>query len=351
MNSDPIVVCLGYPALAQDRFIARLSAIDSRIEVITLPVDEGDDWLTVPPDLPHEEPPPWATGCAEQRRDALARAEVLIQLHTPDRLMERMPKLRWLQGMGAGLEQFAAAGVSRNRVVVTNASGVSAASISEFVIARLLQAWKRFPEAEEYQRKHEYVRTYGRSFTGSVIGIVGLGAIGEQVAKRARALGCTVLGTRRSAGKPGADPGSAHELYTPDRLHEMLARCDGVVICAPATPETRHLIDRAAFNAMKPGTVMVNVARGALVDESAIPGALASGQLATAALDVFEQEPLPEESPLWDTPGVFITAHSSVSVDRYMDDVFDLFEDNLRRYVNGEPLRNRVDMQALGFSE
>ena len=327
----------------------RVRAVDPRIDVITLPVDEGSDWLTVPPDRPHEEPPPWAVRCADQRREALARAEVLIQLHTPDRLMEHMPRLRWLQGMGAGLEQFAAAGVSRDRVVVTNASGVSAASISEFVIARLLQAWKRFPEAEQYQRQHEYIRTYGRSFAGSVIGIVGLGAIGEQVAQRARALGCTVLGTRRSAGQPGTDAGSAHELFTPDRLHEMLARCDGVVVSAPATPETHHMIDRAAFDAMKPGTVMVNVARGALVDESAIPDALASGQLAIAALDVFEVEPLPTESPLWDTPGVYITAHSSVSVDRYMDDIFDLFEDNLRRYVRGEPLRNQVDMEALGF--
>ena len=349
MGSDTIVVCLGYPFLMEEHFIARTRAIDPRIEVIGLPVDEGSDWLTVPPDRPFEEPPPWATGCATARREALARAEVLIQLHTPDRLMEHMPRLRWLQGIGAGVEQFAAAGVSQDQVVVTNASGVSAGSISEFVIARLLQIWKRFPEAEHHQRQYEYIRTYGRSFTGSVIGIVGLGSIGEAVAQRARAMGCTVLGTRRSAGRPGTDLGSAHELFAPDRLHEMLARCDAVVVAAPATPETHHMIDRAAFNAMKPATVLVNVARGALVDEAAIPDAIASGQLAAAALDVFEVEPLPKESPLWDMPGVFISAHSSVSVDRYVDDIFDLFEDNLRRYARGEPLHNRVDMQALGF--
>lgn len=349
MNSDTIVVCLGYPALMEERFVARIRAIDPRFEVIGLPVDEGSDWLTVPPDRPHEEPPPWAADCATARREVLARAEVLIQLHTPDRLMEHMPRLRWLQGMGAGVEQFAAAGVSRHQVVVTNASGVSAGSISEFVIARLLQIWKRFPEAEHHQREHEYIRTYGRGFAGSVIGVVGLGAIGEAVAQRARAMGCTVLGTRRSAGQPGADPGSTHELFSPERLHEMLARCDAVVVSAPATPETHHMIDRAAFNAMKPGTVLVNVARGALVDEAAIPDAMASGQLSAAALDVFEVEPLPKESPLWDIPGVFISAHSSVSVDRYMDDIFDLFEDNLRRYARGESLRNRVDMEALGF--
>lgn len=344
-----MVVCLGYPGLMKERFVARARAIDPRIEVIGLPVDEGSDWFTAAPDRPHEEPPPWATGCAAARREALVRAEVLIQLHTPERLLEHMPRLRWLQGMGAGVEQFAAAGVSRDQVVVTNASGVSAGSISEFVIARLLQIWKRFPEAEHHQRQHEYIRTYGRSFAGSVIGIVGLGAIGEAVAQRARAMGCKVLGIRRTAGRPGTEPGSAHELFTPDRLHEMLARCDAVVVSAPATPQTHHMIDRAAFNAMKPKTVLVNVGRGALIDEAAIPDAMASGQLAAAALDVFEVEPLPVASPLWDMPNVFISAHSSVSVDRYMDDIFDLFEDNLRRYVCGKPLRNSVDMEALGF--
>lgn len=349
MSSDAIVVCIGYPALQDERFVERLRAIDQRIDVVLLPVDEGGAWFTEPPDRPHTEPPSWAMGCAAARRDALARSEVIIQLNTPERLMEKMPKLRWLQGVGAGVDQFAAAGVSRDKVVVTNASGVSAGSISEFVIARLLQIWKRLPEADEYQLKHDYVRTYGRSFAGSVIGVVGLGAIGEAVAQRARALGCTVLATRRSAGQPGVDSGSAHELFTPDNLHDMLARCDAVVVSAPATPETQHIIDSAAFKAMKPGTVLVNVARGALVDEAEIPGAIASGQLAAAALDVFEVEPLPVQSPLWDIPEVFISAHSSVSVDRYLDDIFDLFEDNLGRYIRSEPLRNHVDMEALGF--
>jgi phosphoglycerate dehydrogenase-like enzyme len=129
----------------------------------------------------------------------------------------------------------------------------------------------------------------------------------------------------------------------------MLGRCDAVVVSAPATPETHHLLDRQAFAAMKPGAVLVNVARGSLVDEAAVLDALSSGQLAAAALDVFDQEPLPPESPLWDAPNLYLSAHSSVSVDRYIDDVFDLFEDNLRRYAAGESLRNVVDMEALGF--
>ena len=121
------------------------------------------------------------------------------------------------------------------------------------------------------------------------------------------------------------------------------------MISAPASPDTRHLLDRAALAAMKPGAMLVNVARGSLVQEDAVLEALASGQLAAAALDVFEQEPLPPESPLWDAPNVYISAHSSVSIDRYVDDVLDVFDDNLRRYAAGEPLRNVVDMEGLGF--
>ena len=348
--NEPIVVCLGYPALLADHYIERVGGVDPRIEVVRLPVGPSTDWVTVPPDQPHPEPPAWAVGHAQERCDALARAEVLIQLHTPKDLMTLAPGLKWLQGIGAGVEQFAAAGVTRDRVVVTNASGVSAGSMAEFVIGRLLQIWKRFSETAAHQHKHQYVRTYGRSFAGSVVGIVGLGSIGIAVAERARAMGVRVLGLKRNVSSTGDAADAADELFGPDQLHAMLARCDAVVVSAPATPETHHLIDGAAIAAMKPGAVLINVARGSLVEEDAVVDALTSGQLAAAALDVFEQEPLPESSPLWDVPNLYLSAHSSVSVDRYIDDVFDLFEQNLRRYVAGEDLRNQVDMETLGFA-
>jgi len=343
-----LVVCLGYPTHQRPAHAERLRAIDPGIEVVTLPVDPDSEWVTIPPAEPHDEPPPWAVAVAAERRSALARAEVLFALHTPKDLMRLAPRLRWVQGVGAGVEQFALAGVSRGRVVVTNASGVSAGSMAEFVIGRLLQIWKRFREADHHQREHAYVRTYGRTFAGSTVGIVGLGSIGDAVALRARALGARVLGLRRSA-KPGDTSASVETLYGSSGLHEMLARCDAVVVAAPATPETQHLVDAAALAAMKPGAVLVNVARGSLVDEAALVAALDEGRLGAAALDVFEREPLPKESPLWDLPNLYVSAHSSVSVDRYLDDVFDLFADNLRRFAAGEPLRNVVDMQALGF--
>jgi len=346
--SRELVICLGVPAYQTPPYVEKLAKLDPRIGVVGLPVDPGADWASVSPGEPHDEPPVWGKGVAAERRAALARAEVLFALHVPKDLMRLAPRLRWVQGMGAGVEQLAKAGIERSRVVVTNASGVSAGSMAEFVIGRLLQVWKRFREADAHQRAHAYVRTYGRTVAGATLGIVGMGSIGSAVAVRARALGMRVLGLRRSAA-PGADPDPAHELFGPERLHELLGRSDAVVVAAPETPETRHLIDAAALAALKPGALLVNVARGALVDEAALIEALASGRLGAAALDVFDPEPLPPESPLWELPNVYVSAHSSVSVDRYLDDVFDLFAENVARFVRGEPLRNRVDMEALGF--
>ena len=347
-DGDAIVVCLAYPLMQEARFVERVRAIDARLEPILLPVDPEGDFVKVDVGDPHEEPPPWAKGVAAERREVLERSEVMLALFIPQNLMQLMPRLRWIQGLGAGVEQFARAGAERERVVVTNASGVSAGSMSEFVIGRLLQIWKRFREIEDHQHAHRYESLYGRSFAGSTLGIVGMGNIGSAVARRVRAFGVEVLAMKRSH-RAGESSELADELFSPDQLHEMLARCDAVVVAAPATPETRHIIDAEALAAMAPGAVLVNVARGSLVDEIALAEALKSGRLGAAALDVFEQEPLPPGSPLWDLPNLYLSAHASVSVDRYLDDVFDLFADNLARYVEGEPLRNRVDMEALGF--
>jgi phosphoglycerate dehydrogenase-like enzyme len=347
--SERRIVCLGYPALLADRYIDRVRAIDPSLVPVGLPVDPGNgDWLKINPSEPHEEPPSWARTVASERRASLADAEVLIALHVPQQLMTLAPRLRWVQGVGAGVEQFAAAGTPRDRVVVTSASGLSAGSMAEFVLGRLLQIWKHFREIDEHQRAHRYQQTYGRTFRGSTVGIVGMGHIGREVARRARSLGARVVGNKRSAPSD-EEAALADRFYRTSELAEMLAECDAVVVAAPATPDTHHLIDERALAAMRPGATLVNVARGSLVDEAALLRALQSGHLGAAALDVFDTEPLPEDSPLWDAPNLYVSAHSSVSVDRYIDDVFDLFEENLRRYIDGKPLRNTVDMETLGF--
>ncbi len=260
-SGDQVIVCLGVPALGAGLHVERLRAVDPQIDPVVLPVDEGAEWATVNPAVPCVEPPPWALGCAEERRDVLARAEVMISLHAPENLASIAPKLRWIQSIGAGVEQFSRLGVPRDRVTLTNASGVSAPSMAEWVLGRLLQVWKRFREADVHQQQHAFVRTYGRTFAGTTVGIVGLGSIGREVALRLRPLGVRVLGQRRSH-RPGDPAEHVDAMFGLDQLHEMLGQCDAVVVAAPATPETRHLIDAKALAAMRPDAVLVNVASG-----------------------------------------------------------------------------------------
>lgn len=346
-KNKPLVVCLGFPPFAEERFLSRLQALEG-IEPVVLPIDENAKWGGVTAHVAYPEPPPWATSVAAEREAILARTHVLMTLHTPDRLIDRAPNLSWIQGSGAGVEQFARAGVDQSKVILTNSAGVSATSMSEWVIGRLLQVWKRFRTVEEFQNAHLFKRSYGRTFSGSTIGIVGLGNIGRAVATRARALGCRTLGLRRSA-RPGDESPDVDRLYPASELLSMLAECDAVVITAPATPETHHMFDARSLAAIPRHAVLVNVARGALVDEQELARVMVEEPLAAAILDVFEPEPLDSESPLWDIPNVYISAHSSVSLDRYMDDVFDIFYENLERFLAGEELRNVVDMKSLGF--
>lgn len=346
-TNTPLNVCLGFPPFFADAYVERLSALEG-VRPLILEIDPDADWVSVAPGEPHPEPPPWATKVAASREVALAEAHVLATLHTPDRLAERAPNLRWVQGAGAGVEQFGSAGLDFDRTVLTNSSGVSAGSMAEWVMGRLLQVWKRFREADAFQQEHRFERSYGRTFAGSTIGIVGLGHIGRAVASRARAFGCRTLGLTRSA-RPGDTSPDVDRLYPASELHALLAESDAVLVAAPATDETRHLIDAAALAAMKREAVLVNVARGSLVDEVELARVMREERLAAAVLDVFDPEPLAAESPLWDIPNVYVSAHSSVSVDRYMDDVFELFFENLERYLAGDTLRNVVDTKSLGF--
>lgn len=344
LSSEALVVCLEFPVFHDPRYLERLRVLRG-VEPVVLPIDPDGDWASANPSVPHPEPPPWAKSVAEPRRAVLERAHVLVALNTPEGLLEKAPNLVWIQGIGAGMEQFARAGAARDGVLVTNASGVSSGSMAEWVVGRLLQVWKRLREADAFQRERRFERSYGSTFAGASIGIVGLGHIGRAVAERVRPFGCRVLGLKRSH-RPGDSSEHADELYGPDQLHEMLARCDAVVVAAPATADTFHLIDARALSAMQPHAVLVNVARGSLVDEQALADAMRHKQIKAAVLDVFDQEPLPDDSPLWDLPGVYVSAHSSVSVDRYMDDVFDLVLDNIRRYRSGEPLRNVIELEG-----
>jgi phosphoglycerate dehydrogenase-like enzyme len=178
---------------------------------------------------------------------------------------------------------------------------------------------------------------------GTTLGVVGFGTTGTAIASRARAMGARVIAVRRN---PASDPAPADEQWGEDNLARLIAESDWMVLAAPLTDRTRGLIGAYAIARMKPGAVLINLGRGALVDEAALITALAEGKIAGAALDVFEHEPLDAESPLWSMPNVILTPHVSGFGPRYWERAVDLFRGNLRRFLGGEPLVNVVDKRA-----
>jgi phosphoglycerate dehydrogenase-like enzyme len=345
---DAVVVWVAWPPACGRRFTEQVAAVDTRVEVITCSYEEEGSLrhARTRQDVSDATRAEAVAAVTDGQRDAMARADVLFGFDVPFDLAERAPRLRWVQGIGSGYEHIWGAGLDHDGITVTNAVGVSAAPMAEFVLGRILQLWKRFPEIEDLAHRHEWQPKYGRMLAGSTVGIIGLGAIGSALAARAAALGMRVVASRRS-WQPGMTAPHVDALSGPDDLPALLAESDVVVLCAPSTPETRGMIDADALAAMKPGALFVNVGRGTMVHEPALVDALERGHLAAAVLDVTSEEPLPPEHPLWDAPNVYISAHCSATSDGYVERVLAVFLDNLARYLAGEPLRNVVDPGAV----
>ena len=274
----------------------------------------------------------------------LAEADVLFDFDRTlaPRLPTLAPRLRWIQATSSGIGPFVRdAGLDRSGIRITNAAGIHAVPLAEHVLLALLHFVKDVPARLRDQRAHVWERFCGRELRGMTAGVVGLGAVGSEVARTLRAVGVRVVGVRRT---PVGDPAALNvdEATTPDRLHELLPRCDALVLIAPHTPETEGLIGARELALLPEGAVLVNIARGALIDEDALVSALRSGHLGGAALDVAAVEPLPATSPLWGLPNVLLTAHSASTVERENERLTDLFVENLRRFRIGEPLINEV---------
>ncbi len=351
---SPVVVGILYPTDWEvrprellDADLAALAAIDARIEVIEARyletselrgrrgADPAADLRSEAPELP------------PQVREALARVEVVLAMDLPFDVGQLAPNLRWVQGMGAGVSQLASAGLADAGIALTTAAGVNAVSISEFVLARLLQMWKRLPEIDALASRHTWEPTYGREVDGMTLGIAGLGAIGRQVARRARALGMTVLAQRRSAVPGDTDP-DVDELFGPAGLPEILRRSDAVVAACPKPLTPLMFSMRSSSPRCGRAALFVNVGRGSAVVDSALIEALKSGHLAGAAIDVARTEPLPPDSPLWEAPNLLISPHSATAPAKFWSNLHELFRDNMGRYLRGEPLRNEVDARVGG---
>ena len=275
-------------------------------------------------------------------------------------LPEAAPHLRWVQGHSAGVDQLLGHPLLRS-VILTTSSGIHAPAMAEYILMMILAFAHHLPRMIEHQQRAEWPQQRWAMFVpqelrDATVGIVGYGSIGREAARLARAFGMRVLALKRHVDQPADDgwrlPDAgdaageyAARLFAPDQRQAMLAECDYVVIAAPLTPETRGLLGAAEFQAMKREAVIINVARGGVIDEAALIDALRTGVIGGAALDVFEQEPLPADSPLWQLPNVIISPHVSGFTPHYDERALALFAENLRRYVAGEPLLNVVDVQ------
>ncbi|MCA0755590.1 D-2-hydroxyacid dehydrogenase [Paenibacillus sp. N4] len=241
--------------------------------------------------------------------------------------------LRWVQCWGAGVDQMPLETFARKEILLTNASGVHAFPVSESVLAMMLAFARRLHVTLRNQANGKWKSPGSlREIHGKTAAVIGLGAIGEETARLAKAFGMNVLGVRRSGGEsPYVD-----RMYDIGRLMEVLGQSDYVIVTLPLTNETRHLFGQAQFRAMKPSAYFINIGRGGTTDTDALADALRNGDIAGAGLDVFEQEPLPAASPLWEMENVIVTPHISGLTINYEERVMDIFMSNLQDYLVGK---------------
>jgi phosphoglycerate dehydrogenase-like enzyme len=261
-------------------------------------------------------------------------------------------RLRWVQSPAVGVGSLMFPELLASDVVVTTARGIRARAIAEHILGVTIALARRLPTAIRAQVEHRWAQADiegpdidVRTLQGQRMGIVGLGAIGRELVAMAAPFGFRITAIRRTPGPP---PAGVDAVWPPERLHDLLAQSDVVVIAAPHTPQTKRLIGRSEVDRIKHGALLVNVARGKMIDDDAVVAALRDGRLGGAALDVFSVEPLPASSPYWDLPNVIVTPHVSGALRDYWTPLLALFAENLRRFERGDPLRNVVD-KAAGY--
>lgn len=280
---------------------------------------------------------------AKEKLDArLAEAEVLYGARVPQNVITRAPKVRWIQVMSAGVERFLDAEMLDSPVKITNVSGLHATPIGELVLELMLMFVKQAPLCFQLKQEKQWNQFTPLVLRSKTVGIVGLGSIGREVARLAKAFGMKVLATRRSAKAMGR--ARYVDIMLPAaQLPHLLADSDFVVLAVPLTSETEKLIGEEELRAMKPTACLINIARGGVVDEGALIRALDEHWIAGAGLDVFATEPLPSESRLWGLANVILSPHISGGMEGYAMRTTELFVENLRRYLNGKRLFNVVD--------
>lgn len=278
----------------------------------------------------------------------LRNAEILFTISLRPEQLLAASKLRWIHVPSAAVHQFMFAELLASDVTLTNSTEVHGPVVAEHVMALMFALAKKLPQALAFQSRHVWGQeaiwnegAHPRELAGATLGLIGAGSIGRRAAQMASALGMRVLAVREHTEK-GCPPG-VERVFARAALDEMLHESDFVVMAAPVTEETRKLINADRLAVMKHGAYLINVGRGAQVDEVALADALRNRRIAGAALDVFEHEPLPVDSPLWNLDNLLITPHTAGLTDKLWHRHYEHFSGNLRRYVAGEPLQFVVD--------
>ncbi len=274
--------------------------------------------------------------------EILSLAEVVYALKLPERLLDRAPQLRWIQTISTGVDKILTPELAASRVTVTNMSGIHEMTIAEYVLMVMLMFVKRMPRSFYQQIQGRWKWYPVDVLEGKTVGIIGLGRIGREVARVCKLFNMCVVATRRSA-VTGENADNVDTVYSSNALHDLLGESDFVVLALPLTAESERLIGEGELRSMKPSARIINVARGAIIDEPVLVRALQEGWIAGAGLDVYANEPLSPDSPLRHMENVIFTPHVAGDPEQYDTMAAAFFVRNLRRYLDNQPLLNVVD--------
>jgi len=281
--------------------------------------------------------------CKTEREvgDFIEKTRILLTFNISDELIQKAVNLEWIQALGTGVDSIVSLPSLPKGVLVTSTRGIQGPQMSELAILLMLALVRRFPDTVRNQDKAVWDRWPAELLWRKKVGILGLGAVGQEIAHKCKAFGMTVYGVNRSKKQVDA----VDRFFGLDRLLIVAREVDFFIIVIPLTPETRMMVRAEVLAAMKPTAFPLNLARGAVVDEKALIQALESRTIAGAALDVFNEEPLPQGHPFWKMKNVIVTPHIGGTSTFYAGQVLPIFQENLRRYLGGErhTLINRVD--------
>lgn len=347
---EEIHVVVGLPM--NGSHLEEIRAVDPRVEVAYVAEELRAELdiahsAVLPALEPIEQPALTQREATEVFDQLLPDTEIYFGWRFPLNFLARAANLKWVQWIGAGIDILYRVGLMQSDVSLTHAHGVTTGAVAEYGFCLMNMLSRGVLRVMACQREHHWQPFVCPGLEGKTLGLVGLGNIGKRLAGLARPFGMNILGVEKLVRERAKDEFGVDEVFPPEELIEMIPRCDFLVLSAPLTPETRGMIGESELTAMKPSAYLINIARGPLVQEKALIRVLRERRIAGAGLDVFETEPLPPESELWDMPNVILSSHTAPYVEGHIGLLTALFCDNLGRYLRGERLRNLIDKEAV----